>query len=189
MSTIRRSLVIAAALLLAGAGIQPASAGAAIPDEALLQAADLGGVTPHATDEDDWPQLRPPRPCGATVPTAITDRAVAAVIDVDRSPEAIMEYLALHRDPDRYLRKLKKALRNCPDWSLESSRPDGLTLRWTQRWEHVGEQVTHHTYVAVGHTGRAVVVVADSGWETSSGDPAVAERLLTSAVRRASVLR
>jgi hypothetical protein len=169
------------------AGASPVVA-VGIPDEALLQPADLGGVTPHATDEDDWPRLRPPRPCDAAMPAPIADRAVAAVIDVDRSPEAIMEYVALHRDPGRYLRKLRKALRNCPDWRLENSRPDGLTLRWTQRWEHVDEQVTHQTYVAVARTGRAVVVVADSGWETSSGDPAVAERLLDSAVRRASAL-
>jgi hypothetical protein len=188
MYVFRVSLATLVAVIAGGiAGATPVVA-VGIPDEAMLQSADLDGVTPHAADEDDWPRLRPPRPCGASVPAPIADRAVAAVVDVDRSPEAIMEYVALHRDADRYLRKLRKALRTCPDWRLERSRPDGLTLSWTQRWEHVGEEVTHQTYVAVASTGRAVVVVADSGWETASGDPAVAERLLVSAVRRASAL-
>ncbi|BEL08331.1 hypothetical protein Q0Z83_065220 [Actinoplanes sichuanensis] len=177
-------------LAAAGAGIpDEARLRAGIPDEALLQAADLGGVTPRAADADDWPQLRPPRPCDATVPEPTADRAVGAVIDVDQAPESIMEYLALHQNPDRYLRKLRKAARNCPDWRIERDRADGLTLRWTRRWDHVGEAITHHTYVAVARTGRAVVVVADTGWETSDGDPAVAERLLVSAVRRASTIR
>jgi hypothetical protein len=189
MSTIRRSLAVMAALLLIGAGTQPAAAGPAIPDEALLQPADLGGVVPHAVDGDDWPQLRPPRPCGTTVAAPVTDRAVAAVVDVAGAPESIMEYLAVHRDPDSYLRKLRKALRNCPDWRIEQSRADGLTLRWTRRWDHVDDEITHHTYVAVARSGHAVVVVADSGWETSDGDRAVAERLLVTAVRRASALR
>jgi hypothetical protein len=179
-------LIAAAMVVIVGVTAAPAAQAAGIPDEAVLQAADLGGVTPRAADGDDWPQLRPPRPCGAAVPTPIADRAVAAVIDVDGAPESIMEYVAVHRDPDRYLRKLRKALRNCPDWRVEEDRPDGLTLRWTQRWEHVEDEVTHHTYIAVARAGRAVVVVADSGWETSDGDRAVAERLLVSGVRRAS---
>jgi hypothetical protein len=181
-----RGLVAAAMVVIVGATAAPAAQAGGIPDEALLRPADLGGVAPRAADGDDWPQLRPPRPCGAAVPVPVTDRAVAAVIDVDGAPESIMEYVAVHRDPDRYLRKLRKALRNCPDWRIEQSRADGLTLRWTQRWEHVEDEITHHTYVAVARTGRAVVVVADSGWETSDGDRAVAERLLVTAVRRAS---
>ncbi|GIE75177.1 hypothetical protein Aph02nite_11270 [Actinoplanes philippinensis] len=183
-----RGLLAAAIVVLAGVTATPAAGAAGIPDEALLQASDLGGVTPHATDGDDWPQLRPPRPCGAGVPAPVTDRAVAAVIDVDGAPESIMEYLAVHRDAGRYLRKLRKAVDGCPDWRVEESAAGRLTLRWTQRWEHVGEEVTHQTYVAVARTGRAVVVVADNGWETSDGDPAVAQRLLISAVRRASSL-
>jgi hypothetical protein len=181
-----RGLLAAAMVVVIGATAAPAAQAAGIPDEALLQAADLGGVAPHAAEADDWPQLRPPRPCGAAVAAPIADRAVAAVIDVHGAPESIMEYLAVHQDPDRYLRKLRKALRDCPDWRIEQNRADGLTLRWTQRWEHVEEEITHHTYIAVARTGRAVVVVADSGWETSDGDRAVAERLLVTAVRRAS---
>ncbi|WP_433794942.1 hypothetical protein [Actinoplanes sp. CA-252034] len=184
-----RGLLAAAMVVIVGATAAPAARADGIPDEAMLQAADLGGVAPHAADADDWPRLRPPRPCDADMPAPVTDRAVAAVIDVDGAPESIMEYVAVHRDAGRYLRKLRKALRDCPDWRLEGSRENGLTLRWTQRWEHVGEEITHQTYVAVARAGRAVVVVADSGWETSDGDPAVAERLLVSAARRASSLR
>lgn len=186
---LRRLFILVATLVLLGAGVQPAAAGAAIPDEALLQPTDLGGVVPRPADADDWPQLRPPRPCGAAVPVPAADRAIGAVIEVGEAPESVMEYLARYQHPERYLRKLRKAARKCPDWRIERESAGSLTLRWTRKWDHVGEEITHHTYVAVAGTGRAIVVVADSGWETASGDPAVAERLLSAAVRRASAMR
>jgi hypothetical protein len=189
MFVFRVCLAAALAVLAGGVAGAPPAVAAGIPDTAMLQPADLGGAEPRDADHDDWSALRPPKPCGLSAPAPLADRAVAAVIGESR-PDAIMEYVATHRGDNatRYLRKLRKALKSCPAWRLERSSADRLTLRWTQRWEHVGEQVTHHTFVTVGRTGRVVVLVADSGWETGSGDPAVTERLISPALRRAATL-
>ncbi|GIE34668.1 hypothetical protein Ait01nite_077130 [Actinoplanes italicus] len=187
MFVVRVFLATALAVLAGGVAGAPPAVAAGIPDTAMLQPADLGGAEPRDTDHDDWPKLRPPKPCGLTAPAPLADRAVTAVIGETR-PEAIMEYVAEHSADGAtgYLRKLRKALKSCPDWRLERSSADRLTFRWTQRWEHVGEQVTHHTYGTVAHTAGMLVLVTDSGWETSSGDPVVTERLITPALRRAA---
>lgn len=166
---------------------------ATVPDAAMLQADDLGGVEPLAVDDESWPALRPPRPCGLTVPAPLADRAVSAVIDVDQGPEVIMEYVAVHRPgaAHGYLQRLRKAARACDDgvWRLADAGRDRLVLRWTRTWEHVGERITHHTFVVIARTGPAIVLVADAGWETGSGDRAIAEKVLTRATARAAVLR
>lgn len=172
-----------------GGGVPPAE----IPDRAMLRPTDLGGSKPYPVDGESWPKLRPPRPCGAKTPAPSADRAVSAVIDVDQAPVVVLEYLALHRSEQAardHLRGLRTALRGCDDktWKLLSSGRDRLVLRWSQSWEHVDQQITHHTYVVVARTGPVVVVVADVGWETSDGDQARAELLVTRAVKRASAL-
>lgn len=178
--------VFLTATLCAGAAGAPEAAASGIPEAAMLQAADLGGIAPRAADRDDWPELRPPKPCGLAVRAPLAGRTVTAVVGGSR-PEAIMEYVAAHAGDDaaRYLGEFREALKGCPDWRLERATAGRLTFRWTRRWEHVGEQVTHHTYGTVAHTAGRLVLVADSGWETADGDPAVTERLITAALRRA----
>ncbi|MDI6097378.1 hypothetical protein QLQ12_02020 [Actinoplanes sp. NEAU-A12] len=173
-----------------GAVPRPAGRDAGIPDEAMLRPADLGGAETREADAESWPALRPPRPCGMRAPKPAADRAVSAIVDADRAPVVVLEYVAQHPAgaAERYLRRLRAAVRDCPNWRLEKSGTDTLTMRWTQTWEHVDDRVTHHTYVAVARTGRAIVLVADLGWETSSGERARAERLITPATRRAAVL-
>ncbi|HWS38099.1 MAG TPA: hypothetical protein VN408_35855 [Actinoplanes sp.] len=165
-----------------------------IPDRAMLRPADLGGAKPYPVDGESWPRLRPPRPCGAKVPVPSAERAVSAVIDADQAPVVVLEYLARHHTEQAardYLSGLRTALRGCDDktWKLLSSGRDRLVLRWSQSWEHVDQQITHHTYVVVARTGPAIVVVADVGWETSDGDRSRAELIVTRAVKRASTLR
>ncbi|GAA1638090.1 hypothetical protein [Actinoplanes couchii] len=164
-----------------------------IPDSAMLSVDDLGGSKPYPVDGESWPKLRPPRPCGLKPPKPTADRAVSAVIDVDQAPVVVLEYLALHRSERAardYLRGLRTALQGCDDktWKLLESGRDRLVLRWTQSWEHVDQQVTHHTYVVVSRTGRTVVVMADVGWETSDGERTRAENLTTRALKRAATL-
>lgn len=196
-----RILLTAALAVAAGAAVTapaaaspvPAAAGlpaADLPDRAMLRPSDLGGAEIHDADRESWPALRPPRPCGLRAPKTVADRAVTAIVDADRAPVVVLEHVALHPagGAERYLRRLRTAVRDCPDWRLEKTGAGTLTLRWTQTWEHVGEQVTHHTYLAVARTGRAVVLVADLGWETSSGERSRAERLITPATRRAASL-
>jgi hypothetical protein len=189
MLHVRTYLATALALVAGGIAGAPPAVAAGIPDTVMLQAADLGGIDPIDADGDSWTELRPPRPCGLTPPDPIDDRAITAVVGATQ-PSAVMEYVAVHTadGAERYLRKLRKALKSCPDWRLERAAADRLTLRRTHHWEHVGEQVTHHTFVTVARTGPIVVLVSDSGWETSSGDPAVTERLITPALRRAAPL-
>jgi hypothetical protein len=201
MLLLRTYLATTLALLAGGvAGAPPAAAAGVpgtamsgvangIPDTAMLGAADLGGIDPIEADDDSWTELRPPRPCGLTPPDPIDDRAITAVVG-ENNPSAVMEYVAVHTagGAERYLLKLRKALKNCPDWRLERAAADRLTLRRTRHWEHVGEQITHHTFVTVARTGPVVVLVSDSGWETSSGDPAITGRLITPALRRAAPL-
>jgi hypothetical protein len=191
MFVFRIFLAAALAVIAGGVAAAPAALASGIPDRAMLRPADLGGAVPQPADAESWPELRPPRPCGMRAPRPAGDRAVSAVVDADRAPVVVMEYVALHPPggADRYLRRLRAAVRDCPDWRLEKAGTGTLTLRWTQHWEHVDERVTHHTYLTVARAGRAVVLVADLGWETSSGDRDRAERLIRPATRRAAVLR
>ncbi|MEU4619465.1 hypothetical protein AB0G04_05735 [Actinoplanes sp. NPDC023801] len=189
MFVFRLFLATALAVLAGGVAAAPPAVAAGIPGTAMLQPADLGGVKPLDAGRDDWLRLRPPRPCGLTGPAPLADRAVTAVVGGSR-PDAVMEYVAVHRGDAaaRYLRKLRKSLNGCRDWRLERASADRLTFRWTRHWEHVGEQVTHHTYGTIAHAGGTLVLVADSGWETSSGNPATTERLIIPALRRAATL-
>ncbi len=165
--------------------------GTGIPDGAMLQAGDLGGAKPYPVGADSWPKIRPPRPCGLRVAKPSADRAVSAVVDVDQAPIVILEYVARYhteRAARGYLTGLRKSLRNCDDksWKLVASEPNRLVLRWTTRWEHVDQQITHHTFMVLARTGPTIVLVADAGWETSSGSRARPDQLITRALRRAS---
>lgn len=162
----------------------------------MLGPDDLGGVAPLEVDRDSWVRLRPPQPCEGDYPEAKAERAVTAVIDVNRAPNAVMEYVGVHRSGEarRYLRELRSVLKVCEGtaWRIEATGvagPDSLLLRYSDTFEHVDKWITHHTYLVVARKGRAVVLVADAGWETDSGDPALARKLITPALRRAAVLR
>ncbi|WP_204300711.1 hypothetical protein [Actinoplanes campanulatus] len=167
-----------------------------IPDGAMLGPEDLGGVAPLEVDRDSWVRLRPPQPCEGDYPEAKAERAVTAVIDANRAPNAVMEYVGVYRPGEarRYLRELRDVLKVCEGtaWRIEATGvagPDSLLLRYSDTFEHVDQWITHHTYLVVARKGRAVVLVADAGWETDSGDPALARKLITPALRRAAALR
>ncbi|MBB3095042.1 hypothetical protein FHR83_002705 [Actinoplanes campanulatus] len=162
----------------------------------MLGPDDLGGVAPLEVDRDSWVRLRPPQPCEGDYPEAKAERAVTAVIDADRAPNAVMEYVGVYRPGEarRYLRELRSVLKVCEGtaWRIEATGvagPDSLLLRYSDTFEHVDQWITHHTYLVVARKGRAVVLVADAGWETDSGDPALARKLITPALRRAAALR
>jgi hypothetical protein len=94
------------------------------------------------------------------------------------------------------LRELRRALRSCDG-------PDQLDARWTviatgiagheslllRRRTYIDHaDMYHNSYLMVARTGRVLVVVHDTGWETASGDDALARDLGVIAVRRAAVL-
>jgi hypothetical protein len=175
---------------------------ALIPDAAMLQAADLGGATPTPVTDDYWSALRPPQPCsdhqypGAALRR--TDRAVSALIDVDGRPTVVMEHVAIYRadGAHRYLRELRRALKACGGVDAQGSRwsvlvtgvvgDESMLLR---RREYIAYADTYkNTYLVVSRTGRVLVVLADTGWETADGHSDLARELSVAAVRRAAVL-
>ena len=178
----------------------------AIPDSALLQPSDLHGATPTPAPDDLWLDLRPPQPCadhGAYPGSALrrADRAISAVIGVGDRPTVVMEHLATYRahGAGRYLRELRGALDRCdgrdgPDrrWTVLAtglSGDESVLLRLRENVDYAGEPMIKDSYLAVARVGRAVVVVADVGWEAGSGHPALVRELITPAVRRAASLR
>jgi hypothetical protein len=177
-----------------------------IPDAALLQPQDLHGATPQPVTDDDgyWSPLRAPRPCadGPLPGTALrrTDRAVTAYFGLEGSatPTVVMEHLATYRSDgaQRYLRELRRALATCDGNDAEGGRwtvratgvagDESLLLRRRIYLHHVATY--HDTYLVVARTGRIVVIVADVGWEFSSGHEALVRELGPVAVRRAQIL-
>jgi hypothetical protein len=173
-----------------------------ILDAALLQPEDLGGATPEPATDDYWSPLRAPRPCadGPLPGTALrrADRAVMAMIGVDDRPTVVLEHVATYRSDgaQRYLRELRRALAACDGndagggrWTVRATGVAGdESLLLTRRTYIEYAQTYHDTYLVVARTGRIVVIVADIGWETSSGHEAVVRELGPVAVRRAQIL-
>jgi hypothetical protein len=168
----------------------------AIPDQAMLRSEDLRGAEPAASD---WAPLQPctdrPDP-GSRLRR--DHRAIYALIGVNDRPTVVVEHVATyrHRGAHRYLADLRRALAAC-------AGVDGPQGRWTVRatgvagddsllFEHRTyidyANTYHHTYVVVARVGRVLVVVADVGWETSSGHVDLVRELSTKAVRRAAIL-
>jgi hypothetical protein len=198
--------VTALAVALVG-GIQPATAGTAntgpprvtaaqpaIPDAALLQPQDLGGVAPSEVTDDYWDALRPPQPC-ADRPYRSTalrraDRAVSALIGVNDRPTVVVEDVAVYRadGAHRYLRELRRHLTKCADWTILARGVGGgnesVLLRHREYIDYADTYT--NTYVMVARVGRVVVVVADTGWETASGHKSLVRHLSKVAVRRAA---
>ncbi|HWG98697.1 MAG TPA: hypothetical protein VNV66_05085 [Pilimelia sp.] len=176
-----------------------------IPDAAMLQPEDLGGATPTPVDGDAWRILRPPMPCGDRAYPSVAlfraQRAVSVLLGVDDRPTVVVEHLATYRSTGarQYLRELRHALVrhggcDTPDreWTLLATGvagPGSMLIRMRERIEYGGETLVKDTYLAVARVHRAVVVLADVGWETGHGHEALVRRLITVAVRRASTLR
>jgi hypothetical protein len=177
----------------------------AIPDAALLQPHDLHGATfQPLTDDGYWSGLLPPRPCagGPFGSTALrrADRSGVALfgVDDDGPPNAIVEHVATYRSngAHRYMRELRRALRACDGLDQHGTRwtvlatgiagDESLLLRRRTYLDYAGTY--QNTYLMVARTGRVLVVVHDTGWETASGDATLARDLGTTAVRRADIL-
>lgn len=175
----------------------------AIPDAAMLQPADLRGATPQPFSGDEyWSALLPPQPCAGTAyPSAArrrADRAIHAVVGVGERPTVVLEHVATYRSDGarRYLRELRRGLAACagPDhqgarWKVLATGVAGADSLLLRRRVYLDYAATYQSsYLVVARTGRVVVVVADIGWETGSGHPALTRELGTRAVRRAAVL-
>jgi hypothetical protein len=172
-----------------------AAAVSAVPAAALLQPADLNGAATTEVTDDYWAALRPPQPCGPYRSAGLrrSERAVQAMVGVGDRPTVILNDVATYRSggAHRYLRDLRRAVTACRgEWKVLRTGVAGdesLLLRRREHLEYAG--TTKDTYVVVARTGRALVVVADTGWETASGHKNLVRRLSVVAVRRAAVVR
>ena len=174
----------------------------AIPDEAMLRSGDLRGAEPAPVIDDSWAALRPPQPCADRPYSGAglrrDHRAISALVGVNDRPTVVMEHVATYRyrGAHRYLGELRRALATC-------GGVDGPQGRWTVRARGVAgddslllehrtyidyADTYHYTYVVVARVGRVLVVVANAGWETSSGHVDLVRELSTKAVRRAAIL-
>jgi hypothetical protein len=164
-----------------------------IPDSAMLRAEDLHGVTPEPVTDDYWSALRPPRPCSdrphASTALRRADRAVWAMIGVDDRPTVVLHHVAFYRSggAQLYLRELRTALSTCDSWTRLATGVAGdesLLLRFREYIDYA--QAYKNTYVLVARAGGALVVVADTGWETASGHENLVRELGVKAVQRLS---
>jgi hypothetical protein len=160
----------------------------------MLQPEDLNGTATTTVTDNYWSALRPPQPCGPYASTKLrrADRAVQAMIGVDDRPTVILNDVATYAadGAHRYLADLRKAAATCGHgWSVIASGVAGdesLLLRHREYIDYA--QTDKDTYLVVARTGRAVVVVADTGWETADGHEALVRSLSVAAVRRAAVV-
>jgi hypothetical protein len=105
-----------------------------------------------------------------------------------------VEHVAVYRSrgAHRHLRELRRAVAasgGAGGWSVLASGVAGdesVLLRLREHLDYAG--VGKDTYVVVARTGRALVVVADTGWETGDGHEALVRALGPAAVRRAGIL-
>jgi hypothetical protein len=166
----------------------------AVPAAAMLQPEDLNGAETTAVTDDYWSALRPPQPCGPYASAGLrrSDRAVQAMIGVGERPTVIVNDVATYRadGAHRYLRELRKGVAACGgEWSVLGTGVAGdesVLLRRREYIDYAGAD--KDTYVVVARTGHALVVVADTGWETASGHESLVRRLSVAAVRRAAVV-
>jgi hypothetical protein len=165
-----------------------------VPAAAMLQPADLGGGETTAVTGTSWSALRPPRPCGK-YPSAgqrRANRAVQAMIGIDDRPTVIVSDVAVYTSGGarNYLRELRRGVAGCKGWAVVGTGVAGDESLLLRQREHIDYADTDKdTYVMVARTGRALVVVADTGWETMDGHPALVRELGAAAVRRAAVVR
>jgi hypothetical protein len=165
-----------------------------VPAAAMLQPADLGGAATTTVTDDYWSALRPPQPCGPYPSARLrrADRAVQAMIGVDDRPSVIVNDVAVYKSggAHQYLRQLRRAVAGCAGWKILGTGVAGDESLLLRRREHLDYANTDKdTYVVVARTGGALVVVADTGWETGDGHVSVARSLSAVAVARASAVQ
>jgi hypothetical protein len=178
---------------------------ATIPAAALLQAADLGGVSPEPA-RDAAQHLRPPRPCSEPNPSdsaRVSSTAVTAALTPatgqQGTPSVILETIVRYRHSvgPQAFSELTTALRRCPGelgknkrrWEVVGDLRAGdeaILFRTTTQFVYGDETnlVTTTTPVGVARVGDDIVLVADLGWETTGGDESRVRRLVVTAVER-----
>ncbi len=172
----------------------------AVPAAAMLQPGDLKGAATTTVTDNDGSARRPPRPCGPYASAGMRrgDRAVQAMIGVGDRPTVIVNDVATYQadGAHRYLRELRRALTACGGvdakggrWTVLATGVAGDESVLLRVRRHIDYAATDHdTYIVVARTGRALVVVADTGWETADGHESLARSLSVAAVRRAAVV-
>jgi hypothetical protein len=219
MSCLRTSVrklvgCVATALLVTGGAValaEPVQAHrgsevGTIPAYAFLQPRDVGGVDVQQPSDGYAAHLRPPLPGGAERYRSQRSLRAEGAIVVDY-PTAdfhttLVEHISTYRGNGaaQYLRELRRALSRCGGrtdetgrWSVVRTGVAGagsLLIRLQERWEYPdGQPFVHTTYVIVARVGRAVVVLADLGWEYASGQWSTIRGLIGPALRRAARLR
>lgn len=160
----------------------------AVPAAAMLQSADLNLAETTTVTDNYWSALRPPRPCGTSTGGRRAERAIQAMVGVGDRPTVVVNDVAVYQGDGarRYFREL----RMCDGWTVLDTGLAGDESVLLRRREHIDYAgVDKDTFVVVARTGRALVVVADTGWETMSGHEALVRMLSVAAVRRAAVVR
>jgi hypothetical protein len=100
----------------------------AIPDEAMLQPADLGGAETAPAADDLRPWLRPPQPFGPYRSDGQrgTERAIQILYPVsDIRPTVLLEYVTVYRGGGaaQYLREFTRAVTRCRPPPVPCARP------------------------------------------------------------------
>jgi hypothetical protein len=183
------ALTLGGALVVTGALPAEARPAATVPASAMLQSADLNLAATTPVTDDYWSALQPPQPCGPYRSDSLrrAERAVQAMVGVGDRPTVVVNDVAVYKadGAHRYLREVRRAV--CDGWSVLDTGVAGDESVLLLRREHIDYAgVDKDTFVVVARTGRALVVVADTGWETSSGHEALVRMLSVAAVRRAA---
>ena len=180
---------------LASAPTHPVPPALAVPAAAMVQPEDLNGAETTTVTDDYWSALRPPQPCGpyGSAKVRHSERAVQAMIGFEDRPTVIVNHVATYPSggADDYLQDLRKAVTVCASqWTMIGTGVAGDESVLLRRREYLDyAEQNKDTYVVVARTGRALVIVADTGWETGSGHESLARSLSVAAVRRAAVVR
>jgi len=203
-----RCLVVA---LVAGIGLwvttTPSAAHrrtvAPVPAGAFLQPADLGGISPIPVTDDFRQYLRPPQPRAHHVYRSAALRKANGTISIlypvsENHPTVVLETVSIYRTggAQLYMRELRRAVSRCGGltdatgrWTLLTTGVagrDSLLIRLQQKTEdHGGNQIIQTTYIVVARAGKAVVALADIGWETGNGHTDIVRKLAVPAVKRA----
>jgi hypothetical protein len=179
---------------------------AVIPAAAVLQPDDLDTAQPAPVPEGEQAHLRPIRPCDARYPSDATRTAAVAVKAQvapghPETPRVVFEYIGLHpgKAAEAYA-DLVAAVKRCPGsldpgkrtWQIAATGLAGdesMLVRVGERFTYGDNQVTTTTPVLVARVGDHILVVADLGWESTSGDEPYVKRLAGSAVQRLRTAR
>jgi hypothetical protein len=112
------------------------------------------------------------------------------------TPRIVMQYVGLHPgQAGAAFADIAAAVRRCPGnlkpgqhkWQTAGTGIAGdqsMLLRVSERFSYGDSEVVTTTPVVVARVGDYVMVVADLGWETASGDEPFVRQLVTKAVDR-----